>query len=82
MWDESIVKEWSDVAWDAQMKGTEVNLGYLFALCVEKNSELPAGHPKRKFKGRCVPGKPRYQPELGSGDIPGPWFLPGDDGGF
>eukprot|EP00972_Heterocapsa_arctica_P101389 14942994-Heterocapsa_arctica.AAC.1 len=23
-------------------------------MCVEKNSELPAGHPKRKFKGRVV----------------------------
>ncbi len=54
VWDESVVREWSDVAWEAQSNGTEVNLGYLFALCVEKNSELPAGHPKRKFKGRVV----------------------------
>eukprot|EP00972_Heterocapsa_arctica_P074856 11047172-Heterocapsa_arctica.AAC.1 len=54
VWDEVIVREWSDVAWEAQQKGTEGNSGYLFALCVEKNSELPAGHPKRKFKGRVV----------------------------
>eukprot|EP00972_Heterocapsa_arctica_P047273 6974053-Heterocapsa_arctica.AAC.1 len=31
VWDESIVREWSAVAWEAQQKGTEVNLGYLFA---------------------------------------------------
>eukprot|EP00972_Heterocapsa_arctica_P019339 2853749-Heterocapsa_arctica.AAC.1 len=49
-WEETVVREWSEVAWEAQHAGTEVNLGYLFALCVEKNSELPAGHPKRKFK--------------------------------
>eukprot|EP00972_Heterocapsa_arctica_P065746 9703322-Heterocapsa_arctica.AAC.1 len=54
VWDETAVREWSDVAWKAQQDGTEVNLGYLFALFVEKNSELPAGHPKRKFKGRVV----------------------------
>eukprot|EP00972_Heterocapsa_arctica_P015610 2298290-Heterocapsa_arctica.AAC.1 len=46
VWAETVVCKWSDVAWDAQQKGTEVNLGYIFALCVEKNSELPAGHPK------------------------------------
>ena len=54
VWDEVIVREWSDVAWEAQKAGFEVNLGYLFALCVEKNSELPLGHPKRKYKGRVV----------------------------
>eukprot|EP00972_Heterocapsa_arctica_P086502 12750740-Heterocapsa_arctica.AAC.1 len=31
VWDESIVREWSEVAWESQLKGTEVNLGYLFA---------------------------------------------------
>eukprot|EP00972_Heterocapsa_arctica_P079036 11653265-Heterocapsa_arctica.AAC.1 len=36
------LRKWSDVAWKAQQEGNEVNLGYLFALCVEKNSELPA----------------------------------------
>jgi hypothetical protein len=54
VWDEYIIREWSDVAWEAQQNGFEVNLGYLFALCVEKNSELPVGHPKRKYKGRVV----------------------------
>ena len=54
VWDDSSVREWSDIAREARDAGTEVHLGYLFALCVEKNSELPAGHEKRKFKGRVV----------------------------
>ena len=54
VWDENIVREWSDVAKEAQDAGVEVNFGYLFGICVEKNSELPPGHPKRKFKGRVV----------------------------
>ena len=32
----------------------EASLGYLFGICVEKNSEQPLGHPSRKFKGRVV----------------------------
>ena len=53
-WDGNIVREWSDVAKEAQDAGVEVNFGYLFGICVEKNSELPHGHPRRKFKGRVV----------------------------
>ena len=49
VWDESIVREWSDVAKEAQDAGIEINFGYLFGICVEKNFELPPGHPKRKF---------------------------------
>ena len=32
----------------------EFNFGYLFGICVEKNSELPPLHPKWEFKGRVV----------------------------
>ena len=53
-WDEKGVREWSDVAKEAQDAGVEVNFGYLFGICVEKNLELPPGHPRRKFKGRVV----------------------------
>ena len=42
------------VADDARKAGVEANLGYLFGICVEKNSELPAGHPSRAYKGRVV----------------------------
>ena len=54
VWDESSVCEWKDVARKATADGIEVHFGYLFAIFVEKNSELPEGHPKRKFKGRVV----------------------------
>ena len=53
-WDEDKVREWSDVAREAQKGNSEFNFGYLFGICVEKNSELPPLHPKRKFKGRVV----------------------------
>ena len=54
VWDEDKVREWSDVAREARKGNCEVNFGYLFGICVEKNSELPPLHPKRKFKGRVV----------------------------
>ena len=54
VWDGDKVREWSDVAREARKGNCEVNFGYLFGICVEKNSELPPFHPKRKFKGRVV----------------------------
>ena len=53
-WDESRVREWNDVASEARREGTIAHMGRIFALCVEKGSELPAGDPGRKFKGRVV----------------------------
>ena len=53
-WDEDKVREWPDVAREAQRGNYELNFGYLFGICVERNSELPPLHPKRKFKGRVV----------------------------
>jgi hypothetical protein len=54
VWDVDSVREWCDVAAEASRKKKEVQLGYLFGICVEKNAELPADHPSRKFKGRVV----------------------------
>ena len=54
VWDETVIREWSAVASEAQKKKKEVNFGYLFGICVEKGSELPAGHLSRKFKYRVV----------------------------
>ena len=54
VWDETNVREWSDVAKEAQDAGLEVNFGHLFGICAEKNSELPLGHLQIKFKGRGV----------------------------
>ena len=53
-WDEIVVREWRDVAKEARQNDTEVHFGYLLGLCFEKGSELPDGHPDRKFKGRTV----------------------------
>ena len=54
VWDEDKVREWSDVAREAQKGNYELDFGYLFGTCVQKNSELPPLHPKRKFQGRVV----------------------------
>ena len=49
VWDETQVEEWDDVR-----KCGEAHMGYLFCICVEKNSELPDGHASKKYKGRVV----------------------------
>ena len=51
-WDEKGVMEYDDVV--KQLKGKTAHFGRLFAILVEKNSELPLGHKDRKFKGRVV----------------------------
>ena len=54
VWDFDSVREWSDVAAEARRTGKNVQFGYVFGLCVEKNSELAPDHPSRKYKGRVV----------------------------
>ena len=54
VWDETVVREWDEVANEARQAGVEANLGYLFVLCTDKNSERPQGHPSRRYKGRVV----------------------------
>ena len=81
VWDEDKVREWSDVAREVQKGNYEFNFGYLFGICVEKNSELPPLYPKRKFKGRvAVSVKLRYQSKLGSRDFPRHGIMPRHDG--
>ena len=53
-WDESNPREWSDVAREARQGGNEVHVGMIFGFVVEKNSDLPVGDARRKFKGRVV----------------------------
>ena len=53
-WDESKVREWSEVAKEAKANGAEAHVGLIFEICAEKGSELPRGDPDRKFKGRVV----------------------------
>ena len=38
VWDESVIREWSEVAGEAQKMGKVVNFGYLFGICVEKRN--------------------------------------------
>ena len=43
-----------DVRKEAQRTGSKVHFARMAELLAEKSSELPKGHPDRKFKGRCV----------------------------
>ena len=53
-WLYDTVTEWKEVAAKAKRTGKKVHVGKVFEICVEKGSELPAGSPLRKFKGRTV----------------------------
>ena len=53
-WLYDTVQEWSAVSDGAKKRGKKVHVGKVFEICVEKGSELPAGHKLRKFKGRTV----------------------------
>ena len=54
VWDEKRVRPWAEVGEEARKEGRTVHVGRIFEICVEKNSELPALDPRRKFKGRVV----------------------------
>ena len=53
-WDEEHPRELPDVVREARNRNETAHWGYLFDICVEKNSELPQNNPLRKFKGRCL----------------------------
>lgn len=51
------MREWGGpggVAEEARKKRNNIHVGMIFELCVEKNSELPEHHDRRKYKGRAV----------------------------
>ena len=54
VYDFSVVREYDDVVREAKKNGTEVHMARVHGICVEKNYQLPAGSPSRKFKGRGV----------------------------
>ena len=54
VWDETRVREKAAVRREARRDGITVHFARIFDLCVEKGSELPDGHPDKKFKGRAV----------------------------
>ena len=53
-WDEEHPREWADVAREAREAGEEAHFGMICGFVVEKNTDLPPGDPRRKFKGRVV----------------------------
>ena len=54
VYDFSVVREYDDVVAEAKKSGKEVHMARIHGICVEKNYQLPKGHPNRKFKGRGV----------------------------
>jgi len=48
------VQEWKDVSRMARANNETIHIGRVFGILVEKGSELPTGHPERKYKGRVV----------------------------
>ena len=46
-WDETDVREWSEVAAGARAEGVKAHTGRISEICVEKGSELPLGNPDR-----------------------------------
>ncbi len=53
-WDMNGVREWTAVQNEARKANKRVHVGMIFGICVEKNAELPAGDPNRKYKCRFV----------------------------
>ena len=54
VWLKETVREWADVAWEARQAQETIHMGYLFGICVEKNSELNPSDERRKYKYRVV----------------------------
>ena len=80
-WDETTVREWSDVAAEARRANEEVHMGMLVGFVVEKNPDLPVGDLRRKFKGRVVfSGQYCCESELGSCHVSRSWQRSRDDG--
>ena len=53
-WIEKQVREYDQVASEAQKKKLKVHFGRVFEICTLKGSELKEGDPSRKYKGRSV----------------------------
>ena len=53
-WDESVVREWHEVASEARRLGKEIHLGRLFGIMVQKGAELPDSDKRKKYKYRVV----------------------------
>lgn len=54
VWDASVVKSWSQVAYEARSQHKDIHLEKLFGISVEKGSELPVDDERRKYKHGVV----------------------------
>jgi hypothetical protein len=54
VWDISKVREKKDVIAESRKSGKSVQIGYVCPLCYQKGSELPDGHPDKKYRARTV----------------------------
>ena len=54
VWDETTVAEYDEVVARSQTDGKTRHFGRIHSICSEKGSELPDGHPDKKYKGRVV----------------------------
>ena len=52
VWDEAYPRDWDEARAEAQKSGVTVQMGYMFGMCVQRNSELEEN--LRKLKGRVV----------------------------
>ena len=55
-WDIQSVRELSDVAQEAIRAGNKAHIGRISPIAVQRNSELPDGHPQKVYTGRIVYG--------------------------
>ena len=62
-WLEKKVREFHEVAAEAKHSNKKAHFGRIFEICSLKGSELPAGHPDQKWKGRSVFQGNRVQDE-------------------
>ena len=54
VWIEEKPREWDEVRAEAKKNGHDVHMGYLFGICVQKNSELPDNDDRKKYTCRVV----------------------------
>lgn len=54
VWDDTIVRNWADVARGARIQGRKIHMGRVFGIMVKKSHELSKDGPRRKFKYRVV----------------------------
>ena len=63
------VREGSDVAHEANMEGKQTHAGRILPIVVQRNSELPDGHPEKVYTCRIVHGGDQVKGESNAAAI-------------